>query len=626
MSKLNYLKSISTKPKLAKALNISPKFLTHCLYIVRPENQYHQFNIDKKSGGQRIISAPSDELKSLQVALSKLLLDCVGEINASKYPKSQLASPKLKKNKLDLDDVAKVLKIKISNSTIRQPSLSHGFTKDRSIITNAMMHIGKKNILNIDLEDFFDCFNFGRVRGFFIKNKNFELDPKIATVIAQIACYENKLPQGSPCSPIITNLITHSLDIQLASLAKRFKCTYTRYADDITFSTNLSTFPAEIMEEKERVYTSGKRLKNEIERAGFSINDRKTRIQYKNSRQDVTGLVVNKKPNIKNEYWRTARAKCNSLFKNGRFTTQKNGIEVEGNINELEGQLNFIDQVDHYNRMRQKPPLTPEYALKTIGKSTNVLLSGREKTFSQFLFYKFFYGNEKPTILFEGKTDNIYIKSAISELVEKYPSLADFTDDVDKKGNKYKKYNLLVNIVDYSKRTRFLLELYGGADYLKGFIVNFEKNIKPYQSVTPKNPVIIFLDNDTGPKDIVALLQNKPLVNKITLIPQGLDPKSDVRKAQFIHVTRNLYVIFTPLDPSGNSTDIEYFFDDKTRLMKYSGKCFNTVKNRNGATDLSKDNFATHIVKAQKKGIDFNGLKPLLDSIVSVIKHYDTIK
>ena len=192
MSKLNYLRSISSKPEFAKALNISPKFLTHTLYVVRPENQYHTFNIDKKSGGQRVINAPSDELKSLQLALSKLLSECMSEINSSKYPKSQSASPKLKKNKVDSDYTAKVLKIKIPNAAIRQPSLSHGFTKDRSIITNAMMHIGKKNVLNIDLEDFFDSFNFGRVRGFFIKNKDFQLNSEVATVIAQIACHENK--------------------------------------------------------------------------------------------------------------------------------------------------------------------------------------------------------------------------------------------------------------------------------------------------------------------------------------------------------------------------------------------------------------------------------------------------
>ncbi|MEL0636592.1 retron Ec67 family RNA-directed DNA polymerase/endonuclease [Marinomonas sp. TI.3.20] len=629
MSKLNYLRSISSKPEFAKALNISPKFLTHTLYVVRPENQYHTFNIDKKSGGQRTISAPSNELKSLQSALSNLLLECVSEINASKYPKSQFSSPKLKKNKKDSDYAAEVLKIKIPDSAIRQPSLSHGFTKDRSIITNAMMHIGKKNVLNIDLENFFDSFNFGRVRGFFIKNKNFQLNSEVATVIAQIACYENKLPQGSPCSPIITNLITHSLDIRLASLAKKFKCTYTRYADDITLSTRLSTFPPEIMGENDGEYVVGKKLIYEIERAGFLINSKKTRIQYKNSRQDVTGLVVNKKPNVKSEYWRTVRSKCNALFKYGRFTTTKNGIEVEGNINELEGQLNFIDQVDHYNRMRQKSPLIPEYVTKTVGKKTNLLLSGRERTFSLFLFYKHFMANEKVTVLCEGKTDNIYLKSAISELVEFYPDLAFFSDELDKNNSKYKKYNLLVHFMEYSKRTRFFLELFGGVDYLKNFIESYEENKKPYKNIKPEKPVIVFLDNDDGPKKagLFSFLSDKKNLSKISLFPKTTNPKpEDVRKAEFIHITQNLYVIFTPLGSLGKNTDIEYFFDDKTRLMEHGGRRFNTVINRKDATDLSKDSFATHIVKAQKENVNFNGLKPLLDSIVSVIKHYDTIK
>ncbi len=164
------------------------------------------------------------------------------------------------------------------------------------------------------MKTFFDGFNFGRVRGFFIKNRNFNLDPAVATVIAQIACYDNKLPQGSPCSPVITNLITHSLDIRLASLAKEYKCIYTRYADDITFSTRKSVFPPEIMKEEVDDYIAGKKLTWEIEHAGFCINEKKTRIQYRDSRQDVTGLVVNKKTQCEEEYWRTVRSQCHSTF------------------------------------------------------------------------------------------------------------------------------------------------------------------------------------------------------------------------------------------------------------------------------------------------------------------------
>lgn len=617
MSKLQLLKSISTKPELAKLLGVDAAFLTRTLYIARPETQYHQFTIDKKSGGKRVINAPSEELKSLQRSLSTLLLDCIDEINKTKFPTSQMAEPKVRENG-EIDYAAEVLKIKIPSSKSRQPSLSHGFSRKRSIITNAMMHIGKKNILNIDIDNFFDSFNFGRVRGFFIKNNDFKLNQHIATVIAQIACYDNKLPQGSPCSPVISNLICHSLDINLASLAKKYKCTYSRYADDITFSTRKSEFPKKIAGQDEDVYILGKELLYEIKRSGLSVNNGKTRIQYNNSRQDVTGLVVNKKPNTKKEYWRLARAKCNTLFKTGTFTSIEDGVSVVGNLNELEGQLNFIDHVDHYNRLRQKAPLSPEYSLKIIGKSTNILLSGREKTFSQFLYYRLFCGNEKPTILCEGKTDNIYLKSAISELIANYPSLAKKTG-----GN----YELLIRFVEYTKRTRFLLELFGGADYLKGFIENFHKNMLPYEKLKPKNPVIIFLDNDTGPDKIVSLLQGTNFQKTITLVPSHLNKKNDIRKSDYIHVMNNLYVIFTPLGAAGEETDIEYFFDDKTRMMKHSnGKCFNTIQKRDTKNDLSKDAFATHIVKEKKKSIDFTGLKVLLDPIVKVIEHYESIK
>lgn len=618
MPRLTHLKTVSSKPGFARALNVDPRFLTRCLYVVRPENQYHQFSIDKKSGGQRLINAPSDDLKSLQPSLSNLLLDCIDEINKNKYPESQIASPKMLSPKKK-DHIAEVLKIKIPSSKHKQPSLSHGFVRGRSIITNAMMHLGKKNVLNIDLKDFFDSFNFGRVRSFFIKNTNFRLDPSIATMIAQIACYKDTLPQGSPCSPVITNLITHSLDIRLASLAKDYKCTYTRYADDITFSTRKSVFPPQIMRggvDDNHGYIPGEKLTNEIKRAGFLINHKKTRIQYKDSRQDVTGLIVNQRPNTKKEYWRTVRAKCNLLFKTGEFTSIKNDTVVAGNINELEGQLNFIDQVDHYNRIRQKSPLKPELALKNVGSNTKLLLSGREKTFSQFIFYRLFYGNDKPTILCEGKTDNIYIKSAISELVISYPKLARVANN---------EYKLLVRFVEYSKRTRFLLELYGGASYLKDFIVNYRTQFKKYQAPKPQHPVIIVIDNDDGPKDagLFGYISNQ---KEAKIYPQTLDLKKELRSANFVHLFHNLYVVMTPKGIKDCDTDIEYFFTDKDRLREHSKKCFNTVAKRNADKDLSKDAFATHIIKAQKKNINFNGLKPLLDRIMMAIEHYDINK
>lgn len=545
-------------------------------------------------------------------------MECIDTINKEKYPTNNNAIAKKDAH----------LKIKMNSFPHKQPTLSHGFMKDRSIITNAMMHIGKVNVLNIDLEDFFGSFNFGRVRGFFIKNNEFKLNENIATIIAQIACYENKLPQGSPCSPVITNLITHSLDINLSSLARKYKCTYTRYADDITFSSRLSIFPPEIMREDKGKYNPSKKLRSEIRRSGFSINNNKTRVQYKHSRQEVTGLTVNKKPNVKKEYLKDIRTKCHHLFNTGEFFTIKNDIKVKGCIKQLEGQLNFIDMVDRYNRIRQKKLLKPEYQAAKIDINTKLLLTSREKNLSDFLFYKNFHANEKPTILCEGKTDNIYLKSAIKELSNKYPFLSKQNKD---------KYELLVSFFHYNKRVRFLLELYGGASYLFSFINNFQSTKRKlhFKSELAPMPVIVLLDNDEGTKMIRNLLSSdnpkkscklKVIKNKngnlknISIHPEEATP----RDCDFIHVGGNLYVIFTPLYKEGDS-DIECFFDEKTRLIKdQRQKCFNTIANRT-SNDLSKNAFAENIVAKHKKNINFSEFKPLLDRITNAILHYRNI-
>ena len=586
MNKLEALKQVTTKPQLATLLGVKPQFLTHILYKLQPKTQYTRFTIPKKNGGTRTILAPSDKLKILQSNLSHLLLDCIDAINKTNQKKYTY-----------------------------KHALSHGFVRKASIMTNAVMHLNQKNVLNIDLKNFFDSFNFGRVRGFFIKNNHFKLDPHIATVIAQIACYDNKLPQGSPCSPVITNLITHSLDIKLASLAKKYSCTYSRYADDITFSTRKQVFPPQIMHQKDGNFFTGKKLKYEISRAGFFINDKKTRIQFKDSRQDVTGLIVNKKPNIKKEYWRTVKSQCHRLFHTGTFIKKTNEGDIDGNINELEGQLNFIDQVDRFNRSRQKKPLNPIYQHANYGINKTPLLSGREKTFSKFLYYRWFYANTKPTILCEGKTDNIYLKSAINILIEDYPTLA----SIETTNSTYK---LLIRFIEYSKRTQFLLGLSGGTSYLNYFIVLFDNHYKLYKAPKPQHPVIIVLDNDSGFSETKKKLKN---INSTKVHPATIK-KDDYFKADFIHVIHNLYIVLTPLGSQGEETDIEHLFDGATRLIQHNGKCFNTEDKRDNKTDLSKEAFANHIIKAQKGSVNFNGLKPLLDRITATITHYNSIK
>ncbi|WP_429072416.1 retron Ec67 family RNA-directed DNA polymerase/endonuclease [Aeromonas veronii] len=614
MKKLDALRAAKTKPELAHLLGVKPSSLTFLLYKLKPSTQYSSFDIPKKNGGSRTIHAPSKKLKKLQSSLSNYLQDCIDEINSAK----PAFSDKKKFIKIDKD---RVLDGKTKNFTEYKfiSTLSHGFVRERSIITNALMHLNKRNVLNIDLKDFFESFNFGRVRGFFISNRNFCLDPDIATVIAQIACYDNKLPQGSPCSPVITNLISHILDIQLAALAKANSCVYSRYADDITFSTRERVFPSDIMSIEAGEYIVGRKLRGIIKRAGFSLNEKKTRIQFKDSRQDVTGLVVNKKPNVKSEYWRTVKSQCHSLFKNGTFTVKKGCDIVEGSISELEGRLNFIDQIDLYNRRRQQPKINPEIALCEPGINTRILLNGREKTFSRFLYYCYFYANKKPMIICEGKTDNIYIKLAMSKLATDYPLLA-------KPKSSNSAYEPLVSLFKYSKRTRFLLQLYGGTSYLKNFIETYKKNFAFYKAPKPCFPIIIILDNDAGFKDINSWLDKSKYVTPYNINIKASE-NNKFRYAEFIHVVENLYIVLTPRENPDKNSAIEDLFNPEILKEEVSGKTFNPSNSKIDITkEYGKEIFAKKVIFAKRNSIDFSRFKVLLDRIVKCLEHYDSNK
>ncbi|MBY9062617.1 hypothetical protein K7957_06705 [Sphingomonas yunnanensis] len=151
---------------------------------------------------------------------------------------------------------------------------------------------------------------------------------RVATVIAQIVCDDNSLPQGAPTSPVVSNLLAHILDVRRAKLARRFGLHYTRYADDLTFSTNSRAFPEEAAVTNDAGHwVAGPALDSTIQRAGFALNPQKTRHQMRQSRQDVTGLIVNDKVNIRSEYCREARAKCDHLFRTGTLSGEAAGSE-----------------------------------------------------------------------------------------------------------------------------------------------------------------------------------------------------------------------------------------------------------------------------------------------------------
>lgn len=571
MSQLAKLKSATSRKELAAILGYKPSSLTSIIYKTPDELKYTTFEIDKKSGGKRVIKAPMPKLKELQSHLSHVLYQCLREIE------------------IDLG-----LK-----------PISFGFRQDRSITENATRHKRRRWILNIDLENFFPSFNFGRVRGFFLKDKAFALSPEVATTIAQIACDGMALPQGSPCSPVISELIAQILDMRLVRLAKKYGVTYTRYADDITFSTSQKEFPVGLAAPDgtdPTIWHLSDELVGKVTCSGFAINNEKTRMHFRGSRQMVTGLVVNEKVNIRSDYYRRARAMCDSVFQTGKYFTspQKDGeevgLELTGNLNPLEGILSFIYMVTQseerrdVQEQRQKP--------RAI-----------RKLYRRFLFYKYFIALDAPLIVTEGKTDPIYLREAVERRTTFHPMLGTQGKD---------RFSHAVRYFNYGGLAHEILDLGdGGSSNLKSIPLDYLRNIRPSKNshkamahLPMKFPVIILLDNDSGLADIAGLIKG------------NFGVQFDVNStADFYHVTENLYVVKTP-EYGGKKTCIEDLFPKEWRSKELNGKKFNPENKIDPEKEYSKEVFAKSVVKPNADHIDFSEFDALLYRLCKVISHH----
>lgn len=567
---MDTFENITTLDALSRTLRIPKRKLTYILYVRRIENLYTSFTIPKKSGGERTINSPSTDLKEIQKNIDRLLR------------KQQI--------------------IFWEENNIK-PNISHAFSKKKSIMTNAKVHKNKRYVFNIDLQDFFDSFHFGRVRGFFEKNKNFLFPQNIATILAQLTCYNGSLPQGAPTSPIITNLICNVLDMKLLKIAKKFKLDYTRYADDLTFSTNNTNFLENFEEFKDRVEAV-------IKYSGFKINEKKTRLQYKDSRQVVTGLVVNKKVNINRYFYKETRSMANTLYKHGEFKI--NG--EKGTLNQLEGRFAFINQIDRFNN--------EIYIKNNTVKPKLCDLNGKEKQYQMFLFYKYFFGNNKPCIITEGKTDIIYIKSALKKLYNLYPTLI--------KKNLDGTYKFKVSFLRRTKRLRYFFDFpLDGADSMNklyNFYCNTNNDSFPFYAkkfkelnVVPKNPVIFILDNEleNNSKPISKLI-------KTTKLESDKQKFAFFKSKYYANISSNLYLSTHQLVKGKKECEIEDLFDDNTLNTIINKKTFERdSKKYNDQNNYGKAAFADYVSKNYKK-IDFNNFKPLLDTINEIVSNYTT--
>jgi len=581
MSKLFSLQVAASLHDVAHMLDFKPAALSYILYKKSSEEKYATFEIPKRSGGTRKICSPTPSLKLLQRRLADILQGCIEEINE---------------------------KNNIGDGRARPDNTSHAFKRKRSIITNAKKHRRKKYVFNLDLEDFFGTINFGRVRGFFISNREFSLDPKVATVLAQIICHENSLPQGSPCSPVVSNLIGHILDIRLNKLARKNKCVYTRYADDLTFSTNVNEFPPGIglpSESDPNKWQVGEDLLREIESARFKINKKKTRMQCNKTRQEVTGLVVNKKINIRSEYRKTVRAMVHRLFTTGEFYINKvvlsegSGTKIEnikGTLEQLHGMLGFVDSVDLYNKNTD--------SCNKRASSKEEGLSSKELMYRRFLMFKEFYAAESPIVICEGKTDNVYLTHAIRSLAKEYPQLADVSAEGE----------ISINLRRYryaGSSTGRILGINGGAPNLSKFIHNYKDDVKRFKAPNAmRHPVIILVDNDSGAG---------PVFSAVKSITHAKPSRED----EFMHVYKNLFLVTTPITGGRKESMIEDFFDKKTREIKLGGKEFSHSNSYDRKTQYGKADFAYKVIEPRASEIDFSGFKMLLNRFVHVIDAYN---
>lgn len=339
-------KSIKTVDELAVLLDeikqdefgtskykITEKQLLHFSNAHITTNRYRTFQIRKKSGGLREINAPCYQLSVLLHIINILL--------------KSIYTP--------------------GNSTM-------GFTEGRSVVDNARMHIGHHYVFNIDLKDFFPSVSQARVWAR-LQLPPFNFSQEIANVIAGLCCHIDAdtkkcvLPQGASTSPLLTNAICDKLDRRMRGVAKRFGLHYSRYADDMTFSSMHNVY-----QENSEFRIEIKRI---IEEQGFSMNEKKTRLLRDGERQEVTGLTVNSIVNVSRKYisdlrwllhiWETeGYAKAYSKFY-PKYKKEKGYIKKGEPImeNVIGGKLNYLRMVrginnaackklqERYNRLQQ---------------------------------------------------------------------------------------------------------------------------------------------------------------------------------------------------------------------------------------------------------------------------------
>lgn len=343
------LSNISSVQQLAWLLGVDyGKVLSFALYRLPPQRAYKTFTIPKRDGTDRLITTPGPTMKKLQGALLPLLEE-------------------------------------IYNA----PPCVHGHVKGRSIKTNAAHHVGRRYLVNIDLEDFYPNIHFKGISRI-LQSSRYGLHKDVANAVAQICCYEGRLPIGAPTSGLISNIVSGPLDSAMMRLAKKNRLRYTRYVDDITFSSSSAghLVSALGLDLRDSIILNGiSNLSEEfvasISSCGFSINSKKVWATTKIARQQVTGIIVNKKTNVPIQYFRQTRSMLHSLEKFGHddannvYLNGKNKSDGKNITSHLHGRLSYIGHITDYGHKYTR--LAKKFVTLT-GLSLPLPLLDREKS------------------------------------------------------------------------------------------------------------------------------------------------------------------------------------------------------------------------------------------------------
>ncbi|HEV8608173.1 MAG TPA: reverse transcriptase family protein [Tepidisphaeraceae bacterium] len=234
---------------------------------------YQQFQIPKRRKGARKILAPVQELKRVQRQILRRVL-----------------------------------------GGLKTHVCATGFCRGHSIVSNALPHVGKAVLLRMDLKDFFPSTTAKRVKEFF---EAIGWSTAAAELLTRLCTYQGALPQGAPTSPKLSNLLNQRLDARLARLAEALNASYTRYADDITYSLENDTAGAV----RHLVHFTALVAREE----GYQVHQRqKLYVRRRKDRQVVTGLVVNERINLPREIRRWLRA-----VEHHQSTGKKSSISTE---------------------------------------------------------------------------------------------------------------------------------------------------------------------------------------------------------------------------------------------------------------------------------------------------------